>query len=99
MTRPALTILEKVYQLGINPNGSYFDQLQQIAPSGHLANKTLLNEVVLGLCQVIDKQAVIIDGLQKDRVEIAKRMVILEKQATPDPTILPPAQLDPTKPL
>lgn len=101
MKKPALAVLQDTYQLVINSKGSYYEQLQPLAPSGHLSNKSLLLKVIFDLCEVIDKQEGRIEALENDRLAIAKQMAELEKQTktplnTPTDTTQP---LDPTKPL
>lgn len=92
MISPALTILEEVYEMTINPTQSYVAQLEPLSASGELTNKLKTNEVLFRLCELIDKQNKEIESLKKDREEIAKQMVDLQIKLDDKAT-------DPTKPI
>lgn len=85
--RPGLLILENVYSIALNPDFPYEEQLQSLASSGHLANKTLLNSVVIKLCEYIDKQAEtlqkfdeIIKHIDLDKEEFSRAIKSVERK-------------------
>ena len=106
--RPGLLILENVYSIAINPEFSYEEQLQSLAVTGHLANKTLLNSVVIKLCEYIDKQAEIIDSHERaintfkpEYAKVVNRIEEIEKELKSlraKKELNKPA-IDPTQPL
>lgn len=89
MINPALQIIEEAYSFALNPDIDYLAQLQELAPSGELANKLTANQVLFKLCMLVDQQQKEIQALKDDRTEIAQKMLDLEgkkNEPVADPT-------------
>lgn len=97
--KKAYQLIEHIYEIALNPDQPYYDQLEPLAATGDLANRTNVNKVVFGLCELVDAQQKEIQALKDDREAIAKQMVELEKKINPSTVTVDITPVDPTKPL
>lgn len=65
MENKAMTIIEEVYEISLNPGEDYLAQMQSLAPSGELGSKISLTKLLFKLCKLIDTQQKEIAKLQK----------------------------------
>ena len=95
--KTALSVLEEIYNMAINPELDYFAQLEPLASNGELANHNSSLKVLMKLCMLLDEQAKKIKSLEEKYVDNVKNAV----EAQPQPQTIEPISVpvvDPTKP-
>ena len=88
--KTALSKIEEIYNMAINPELDYYAQLEPLAANGELANHNSSMKVLFALCMLVDQQG-------KRIAELEEKLSSYIKEHAKSVTYIVPS--DPTKPL